>query len=53
MVKYLWCMLSSRGVSFIRGMSWEPVILEQTGHVPSVEVPERFGRELLKHISRG
>ncbi|WP_417616539.1 alpha/beta fold hydrolase [Oceanisphaera sp.] len=30
----------------------EPVILEQVGHVPSVEAPERFGHELLKHISR-
>ncbi|MFP2770519.1 alpha/beta fold hydrolase [Oceanisphaera sp. KMM 10153] len=30
----------------------EPVILEQVGHVPSVEAPESVGRELLEHISR-
>ncbi|GHA27430.1 alpha/beta fold hydrolase [Oceanisphaera arctica] len=28
----------------------EPVILEQVGHVPSVEAPLAFGRQLLAHI---
>ena len=30
----------------------KPVILEQVGHVPSVEAPERFGDLLLEHISK-
>jgi 3-oxoadipate enol-lactonase len=31
----------------------EPVILEQVGHVPSVEAPVAFGRQLLAHICNG
>ncbi|WP_298718054.1 alpha/beta fold hydrolase [uncultured Oceanisphaera sp.] len=30
----------------------EPVILEQVGHVPSVEAPESVGRLLLEHIGK-
>ncbi|MFD1007218.1 alpha/beta fold hydrolase [Oceanisphaera ostreae] len=30
----------------------EPIILEQVGHVPSVEAPGRFGQMLLEHINR-